>query len=727
MFTLIHLSLFNESMNRCLQAFLILSLSVLATSVVSAQERCATVQYEESLKLRNPDRETTDQFEKWLSRKTFEYRVNSNANQIQATATYNLPVVVHVLYNTDAQNISDEQIKSQIDVLNKDFQRLNADAANTPNEFLPSAGSIDVNFVLARQDPDGFPTTGVNRVRVSQTGFAGGGSDDYKIKSYSYWPAEDYLNIWVVNFSDNFLGYAQFPVSSGLSGISSSEANDRLTDGLVIKYTVFGSVDDGKFNLASKYNKGRTTTHEMGHFLGALRHIWGDDVDACSGIDYVNDTPNQGGPTYFCPSGVLTSCGVSNMYQNYMDYTNDACMNLFTKGQVERMKVVLANSPRRTSLLTSRGLLFPGNATTDVKLLSIDSPSPVFCATSVTPVITVKNQGTSIITSFSVTISASTSATQRFSDLTIGPGEQRQFTLAKTAFHLGTNTLSILVSEPNGISDNTPANNSKSLNLIVNDASDIIPLRQNFDNTFSSAWTIVSQPQAVSWATMATNKNQSVVYNAFSNAALGQQSWLVSPTLDFSQYQKASLFFDFSYASRGGQADELTILSSKDCGVTYSVIEFDKLGVELSDLTSSSTWTPSIATDWNRQFVDLSSLAGNSSVRLAFVATNGNGNNMFIDNIEFFTDNDPTPITAENPFSVYGSTSEFNITFNLDERQDVRLQLFDLVGRVIADQQLPNILNQTYQSDVRLQASGVYIVRMQIGNQFYTSRVMVNH
>jgi hypothetical protein len=100
---------------------------------------------------------------------------------------------------------------------------------------------------------------------------------------------------------------------------------------------------------------------------------------------------------------------------------------------------------------------------------------------------------------------------------------------------------------------------------------------------------------------------------------------------------------------------------------------------------------------------------------------------MFIDNIEFFTDDDPTPITAENPFSIYGSTSEFNITFNLDERQDVRLQLFDLVGRVIADQQLPNILNQTYQSDIRLQASGVYIVRMQIGNQFYASRVMVNH
>ncbi len=708
-----------------LKAFLVFTLSVLAISAGFGQERCATVEYEKLLKSKNPQRETTDQFEKWLSKKALEQKTNINSNRIQATFTYSIPVVVHVLYNTDAQNISDAQIKSQISVLNKDFQRLNADAANTPNEFMPVSGSIDVNFVLARQDPDGFPTTGINRVKVSQTGFAGELSDDYKIKSYSYWPAEDYLNIWVVNFSDSYLGYAQFPVSSGLPGISSGEANDRLTDGLVVKYTAFGSIDDGNFNLTAKYNKGRTTTHEMGHFLGGLRHIWGDDIEGCSGSDYVSDTPNQGKSTNFCPSGVLTSCGVSNMYQNYMDYTNDVCMNLFTKGQVDRMKVVLANSPRRASLLTSRGLVFPSNVTNDVKLLSIDSPSSVFCATSTTPVITVKNQGTSLITSFNVTISSS-SATQRFSNLIIEPGEERQFTLAKTTFSLGTNTLSILISEPNGISDNTPENNSKSLNLIVNDARDIIPLRQNFDNTFSSAWTILSQPQAISWATMATNKNQSVVYNAFLNAVLGQQSWLVSPTLDLSQNQKASLFFDFSYASRGGKADQLTILSSKDCGVTYSVIESDKLGAELSDLTSSSSWKPFAAKDWTRQFVDLSSLAGNSSVRLAFVATNGNGNNMFIDNIEFFTDDDPTPITAENPFSIYGSTSEFNITFNLDERQDVRLQLFDVVGRVIADQQLPNILNQTYQSDIRLQASGVYIVRMQIGNQFYASRVMVN-
>lgn len=725
MLTLIQLSLFNESMKRCLHAFLIFILSILATSVGLGQVRCATIEYEKFLKSKNPARETTDQFEKWLSNKRFEQKVNSNTNQIQATFTYSIPVVVHVLYSSDAQNISDAQIKSQIDVLNKDFQRMNLDAPSTPNEFMPVAGSIDVNFVLARQDPDGFPTTGINRVRVSQTGFAGGGSDDYKIKSYSYWPAEDYLNIWVVNFNDTYLGYAQFPVSSGLPGIPSSEANDRLTDGLVIKYTVFGSVDDASFDLAPKYNKGRTTTHEMGHFLGGLRHIWGDE-DGCSGTDYVDDTPNQGKATNFCPSGVLTSCGISNMYQNYMDYTNDACMNLFTKGQVDRMKIVLANCPRRASLFTSRGLLFPGNATNDIKLLSVDSPSPVFCTTSVSPVITIKNQGTSIITSFKVTITTSSSATQRYSNLAIEPGEERQFTLSKTSFNRGANTFSILVSEPNGISDNTPENNSKSLNLIVNDANDIIPLRQNFDNTFSP-WTIVSQPQSISWATIATNKNQSVVYTAFSNTVLGQQSWLVSPTLDLSQYQKASLFFDFSYASRGGQADELTILSSKDCGVTYSAIEFDKLGVELSDLTSSSPWTPRIAKDWSRQFVDLSSVAGNKSVRLAFVVTNGNGNNMFIDNIEFFTDDDPTPVTAENPFSIYGSTSEFNITFNLEERQDVRLQLFDLVGRVIADQQLPNILNQTYQSDIRIQASGVYIVRMQIGNQFYASRVMVNH
>src|SRR5690606_1866302 len=134
-------------------------------------------------------------------------------------------------------------------------------------------------------------------------------NDNYVLKAHSYWPAEDYLNVWVCNMT-GLLRYAQFPVSP-LPGLENS-SNNRLTDGVVIAYNVFGSDDYGSFNLLSKYKKGRTTTHEIGHFLG-LRHIWGDDEGSCDGTDYVNDTPNQSDRSTGCPNYPQTSCGVSTM------------------------------------------------------------------------------------------------------------------------------------------------------------------------------------------------------------------------------------------------------------------------------------------------------------------------------------------------------------------------------------------------------------------------------
>jgi hypothetical protein len=192
-------------------------------------------------------------------------------------SVYTIPVVVHVIHNGEAigsgTNISNNQILSQINAMNKDFQRLNVDAANTPAEFLSVAGSFDLEFVLAKQDPFGAPTNGINRVQGTKTVWTI--NDNATFKALSYWPAEDYLNIWVINIP-SYLGFAQFPVSS-LPGLEDSP-NDRLTDGVVIDYTAFGSNFEGlgTFNLDTKYNRGRTCTHEVGHFFG-LKHIWGDD------------------------------------------------------------------------------------------------------------------------------------------------------------------------------------------------------------------------------------------------------------------------------------------------------------------------------------------------------------------------------------------------------------------------------------------------------------------
>ena len=275
---------------------------------------------------------------------------------------------------------------------------MNSDASSTPPEFQSVAGSLDIEFVLARQDPEGLATTGIVRVQGTQTSWSI--NDNYELKSLSYWPAEDYLNIWVCNLT-GVLGYSQFPVS-GLPGLENSSDN-RLTDGVVITYNAFGSNDDGPFNLLNKYGKGRTTTHEVGHFFG-LRHIWGDDDGQCDGTDYVSDTPNQSGESTGCPTAPLVSCGVTSMYQNFLDYTDDACMNLFTVEQVGRMTTVLENSPRRASLLSSHGLSNPLPVANDLGIREVISPLDGECTSLVTPIIEVRNYGSNLVSSTRVTL-----------------------------------------------------------------------------------------------------------------------------------------------------------------------------------------------------------------------------------------------------------------------------------------------------------------------------------
>lgn len=291
-------------------------------------------------------KENKEQFEQWLKR---QVELNKRSpNQRIRSSPYKIQVVVHVIYTGAETNIPDAQIESQLDVLNKDFNRLNLDAASTPAEFQSVASGLAIEFSLATKDPNGLPTTGINRVNVTKSSWTR--EEDIQLKSLSYWPAENYLNIWVCNLS-GFRGYAQFPVST-LPGVENSSKN-RLTDGIVIGYRFFGSADYGAFGLNANYNKGRTTTHEIGHFFG-LRHIWGDKDD-CSGTDYIDDTPPQAGSTSTCPTHPQKSCPdgnpVNKMFQNYLDLTQDACMNLFTTGQVDRMRIVLESSPRRASLL----------------------------------------------------------------------------------------------------------------------------------------------------------------------------------------------------------------------------------------------------------------------------------------------------------------------------------------------------------------------------------------
>lgn len=234
-----------------------------------------------------------------------------------------IPVVVHVLYRSAAQNISDAQIQSQIDCLNRDFNHLNSDTLNTPSAFRVRAAGCGIKFCLARVDPDGRLTSGIIRKNTYVDAFLG--DDGMKFSGTggsNAWDSRRYLNIWVCNMSGRSLGYATFP------------GGPVEKDGIVINYDVFGT----KGSLRAPFNKGRTATHEVGHWLG-LNHIWGD---ALCGDDGIHDTPRQKSYNFGCPSFPrVTNCSPDvngDMFMNFMDFSDDACMNIFTLGQRSRMR-----------------------------------------------------------------------------------------------------------------------------------------------------------------------------------------------------------------------------------------------------------------------------------------------------------------------------------------------------------------------------------------------------
>lgn len=240
-----------------------------------------------------------------------------------------IPVVVHVVFRIDEENISDDQIQSQIDVLNQDFMASNPDIDSVPDPFKVFVGNPQMQFELAKEDPSGTSTNGITRTPTNRDAF--GLDDAVKFSAtggIDAWDTKRYLNLWVCTLSDLLLGYAQFP------------GGPPDTDGVVILNTAFGT----RGTAAAPFDKGRTATHEIGHYLN-LSHIWGESrFDNCTDSDFVDDSPNQFGPNLGKPSFPSHSCGNSlhgDMFMNYMDYVDDDSMFMFTQGQVVRMRATL--------------------------------------------------------------------------------------------------------------------------------------------------------------------------------------------------------------------------------------------------------------------------------------------------------------------------------------------------------------------------------------------------
>jgi hypothetical protein len=363
----------------------------------------------------------------------------------------------------------------------------------------------------------------------------------------------------------------------------------------------------------------------------------------------------------------------------------------------------------------------------DLALVSMVSPSLVTCSSEISPRIRVQNAGTIAIENFKVEYVVNNLPLQ-VAEFNYSPADAEtiEVELPEITLNEGTNLITITITEPNGVADQTPDNNSQTFTVIVNSESDRIPLREDFENTFTPAWTLVG----ASWDTTATNYGNSLYFNSYPNSNVGEEGWLVSPVLDFSSTTTASMTFDASVGSRAGRKENLLILVSSDCGNTY---ESDSI-IVLSAHALNTPWSPEEESEWEQKVtIDLSDFAGEETVRVAFVVTNQNGNNLFLDNIEFFTTDIPNlEEEVTETYSIYGynledpSQNALKVTFNLAERQDVHYSVVDMLGKVHAEGILKDVLNQTYplalEQNLR---GGMYIVRMKIQGKYVADRIVV--
>jgi len=306
-----------------------------------SHEQCKTSEIRQQNFLANPElvqqrAESEAEMQKWIAEEYPTYAAQKDV--------ITLSVVVHVLWNTQEENISEAQILSQIEVLNEDFRKMNANANDTPAAFQAIAADVEIEFCQASVDPSGNPTNGITRRQVSEQ-YIGDTEDFYSTSAGGQdpWDNSRYINVWICQIDDQgTLGFATPP----------GTAVPAASDGMVIAPQFYGKTGTAAQSFPN--HLGRTSTHEMGHYLN-LEHLWGPTDGGCGEDDFVADTPSQFESTFDCPNfpqtDNCTSGGNGLQFMNFLDYVDDDCMNMFSEGQKARM-LAAVNGPR-ASLLTS--------------------------------------------------------------------------------------------------------------------------------------------------------------------------------------------------------------------------------------------------------------------------------------------------------------------------------------------------------------------------------------
>lgn len=681
--------------------------------------RCFTMEADSVRRANFPSLPSLEQEELWLQREIHKYKQRESAKVAAGkpkATLLTLPIIFHIITSgSGATNVAATWVQRQVDQLNLDYRNL----AGSTN---PVAGDIQIEFCLALRDENNnvLSEPGIHRVTSYGAGPFSSNQMDANVKPGTIWNPNDYVNIWVADLSGGLLGYAQFPSNSTLSGLNTNGGGAN-TDGVVILNTSLGSVANPN-PAGGIYGMGRTLTHELGHWLG-LRHIWGDG--GCTVDDFCNDTPKSDAANYNCTTTNSCNDGTpdpNDMIENYMDYTNDACMNIFTEDQKTRVRTVMDVATRRASLASSTKC--NNLVANDAGISSIVSPTGTYCGLTFTPEVTIKNFGNQNLTSATILYNLDGGANQSFSwNGNLSPSATANVTLPSMTSTAGTHVFNVQTSNPNGSADGFAGNDSGSSNFQLTQASAglALPFTEGFvANTFPPTnWSITNGGNAITWVRSnsqgtAPSAGNSAVIDNFNTDITGDVDDLKLPSIDLSSYSTASLTFDVAYARYNATYnDQLDVVLSDDCGQTWNVV-YSKASSTLATDPDQTTGYTAPST-WRNETINLTPYVGSNKVDIAFRNISGYGQFLYIDNINItgqstsptasftasslnicsgssvtFTNTSsnastyawsfgpgavPATATGAGPHTVnYSNTGSYNVTLTIDGGTDVSTQ-----------------------------------------------------
>lgn len=631
------------------------------------------------------------------------FKVNENTSRGPSNVI-TIPTVVHIIYRTTSQNLNDSRVLEQIQVLNEDFRRLNADANNVPSTFASICADSEIEFCLASTDPSGNPTTGITRTQTSVTNI--GQTNNYYSTANggkTIWDPTKYLNIWVCELGGGLLGFTYTPGGA-----------PNGADGVVIGYQYFG-----KTGASAPYNQGRTTTHEVGHWLN-LEHIWGSGSGGCSNDDGVGDTPMQSSSYSGCPSHPQTTCSSNDMFMNFMDYVNDNCMNSFTVGQKNRM--LSAINAARPGLLTS---LACQTTLDDAGVSLILTPSGTLCSGTFNPVVSVKNFGSNNLTSFTLNyrIDGGATMTQNWTG-NLATLQTVNINLAQQTVGGGSHTFEAFTTQPNGTSDDDPSNDDATSTFVISNGGIALPFINSFELPLFPlpSWDLDNPDGATTWArttTAAKTGSASIYMDNYDYSANGEIDRLTFDPLDFTGNSSVTMTFELAYAlySSTGYSDTLRVLVSKDCGASWDVVyeKFDNALTTVSNIVTTE-FIPT-SSQWRQENVDLSAYTSFNDVRVMLEHVTDYENNLYVDDINITGIPSTSVHQIENNlsvFSVFPNPAEdvLNIEIEFKDLADIRISLLDVMGRTVLDFNDASVQVGKYNLNVNALTKGVYFVRL---------------